>query len=654
MSSEISRFCWIAGKFLASLTIFFSTIIFFGWFTGYSWITEIYTGAISMKINTAIGIALLSSSLLLLYNNKFTISRVITFIPAVIAAISLFEDITSYNLHIDELIIKDIGGWQKKEVNPGRLATLSSVLFLFCCIGLWLDTAKKMVYKQIAQGFFGLVTILCTVLILGYLFEVHSFTHFNFSSPVAFPTAICLLMISVSGAFLNPDVGYLTIFTGSKIGNIMVRKLLLQIIGITVLLGYLRLQSFKYNLFSNEFGLIVTILIFMLIVSIIISSIGLKLNQIEDSRNYAEKKFSKVLESTPNGILIVDKDGKIKMVNKQSEELFGYSKSEMLGKSIEILIPDKYKTPHVAYRKTYADNATKRNMGGNKDLFALHKQGHEVPVLVGLNSLDMKEEKVVIASVIDISERKRKQKIIDEQFIELQSKNRDIEQFIYIASHDLQEPLRTVRNYIGLIREDYPLIIDGDFKDYLANMDSAAERMSNLIKHLLQYGKLGSRSVATLIDSQKIAEEVISDLNSLIQSTSATIYIETQLPELTGFETEFRQLFQNLIHNAIKFRKQNELPVVAIGYDENAEIPYFYIKDNGIGIEERHFESIFRMFRKINSDSLYEGYGVGLTNCKKIVELHRGIIWIDSTLGQGTTIKFTTGLLEDLMIKKVS
>ncbi|MFP9114242.1 sensor histidine kinase [Flavobacterium sp. RHBU_3] len=468
--------------------------------------------------------------------------------------------------------------------------------------------------------------------------------HLNFSSPVTFPTALNTFLLSISAALLNPLSGYLSLFVGNKLGNYLVRRLLLQIIGFAIFMGYLRLIAHKMNLFEPEMALCITVLTFILVVSIFVSRIAMQLNTIEDSRAYAEEKFKLVFETTPNGIIIVDTKGKIVLANKQCEELFGYNQEEFSGKSIDMLIPNTYRKNHEVHRMKYIDEPIKRKMGGNDDLTALHKNGYEIPVEIGLNSVKINSERLIVASIIDTTDRKNYQQIILDKNQQLLIKNREVEQFAYIASHDLQEPLRTLRNYIMLIQEDYPEL-DEQLKMYLEDMNNASERMSKLVKHLLDHARIGAGTKEEPLSLDNCLQQAMKNLELLIKESNAEIKVNSKLPEIMGHESEIQRLFQNMIHNAIKFTKKGETPFIGISYTINPATKQteIEISDNGVGIEEKQQQNIFKMFYKGTNINNQGGYGVGLANCKKIVELHNGKISVESIKNTGTTFKFTLG-----------
>lgn len=216
-----------------------------------------------------------------------------------------------------------------------------------------------------------------------------------------------------------------------------------------------------------------------------------------------------------------------------------------------------------------------------------------------------------------------------------------MEQFTYIASHDLQEPLRTVLNYIQLLEEDYPEQINDEIAEHLKEMKSAVDRMGTLVRYLLDYGKLGQNKELVQTDTGKVIKDVLADLSTLIKNEGATIEVSKDMPVLDAYATELRQLFQNLINNAIKFRRKDIPPIIKIECDRKEEYYEFAISDNGIGISPKHFQRIFLMFQRLNKHEDFSGYGVGLANCKKIVELHGGTIWVESEIDKGSIFKFT-------------
>ncbi len=219
-------------------------------------------------------------------------------------------------------------------------------------------------------------------------------------------------------------------------------------------------------------------------------------------------------------------------------------------------------------------------------------------------------------------------------------KNKEMEQFTYIASHDLQEPLRTVSNFSDYIMDNYGQNLDEIGHQSIQFIQEATERMQQLIKGLLDYSQIGSKAEQNLVDCNQLLKNIQSDLSAVISDTNASFQLSL-LPEIEAYEIELRLLFQNLISNAIKFRKINTAPKVSIWAEEQEEYWKFAVQDNGIGIADKHKEKIFVIFQRLHDRETYEGTGIGLAHCRKIVELHGGKIFIDSEFHEGSIFYFT-------------
>jgi len=227
--------------------------------------------------------------------------------------------------------------------------------------------------------------------------------------------------------------------------------------------------------------------------------------------------------------------------------------------------------------------------------------------------------------------------------IELERKNKELEQFAYVASHDLQEPLRTTSSFAELLQRQYQGKLDEKADKYLAFITQSSDRMKVLIKDLLDYSRIGHKNEFSLVDCNLILQEVLADLNTAIKESKAEIEVDC-LPVIRGYPTEIKQLFQNLVMNAIKFCKADVIPQIKITVLEKHGFWEFICKDNGIGIEEQHKERIFIIFQRLHTRTEYQGSGIGLSHCKKIVELHGGKIWVESVPGEGSTFNFTMPL----------
>ena len=221
---------------------------------------------------------------------------------------------------------------------------------------------------------------------------------------------------------------------------------------------------------------------------------------------------------------------------------------------------------------------------------------------------------------------------------DLKHKNKDLEQIIYIVSHDLQEPLTTLYAFLGRLAEKHHQELSSQGQEYLDYANISAERMKALIKGLLDHSRIGAKRIVETIDFNQVVKDVMLDLDSIIQESKVKITIEN-LPKLQAYSIESRLLFQNLIHNAIKFTKPGHIPIIRIGAEEMQTHVSFYVEDEGIGIEEDHHEKVFKIFQQLSRKP--GGVGIGLAHCKKIALMHEGDLWIDNTYTEGCRFCFT-------------
>lgn len=226
---------------------------------------------------------------------------------------------------------------------------------------------------------------------------------------------------------------------------------------------------------------------------------------------------------------------------------------------------------------------------------------------------------------------------------QLSVRNEELEQFAYVASHDLKEPLRTIKSFSEIIKGRYADRLDDSARKYLGFISQAASRMDNVIKALLDYSRIGRESELKTVNCNHIVHSVLRDLSALIKEADACFGFDT-LPVVNGYQTELRMLFQNLISNAIKFRDEKRKLFIQISAAKKSNYWEFCIEDNGIGIDSDYHEKIFAIFQRLHANDEFEGTGIGLAHCKKIIDLHNGKIWVESTPDKGSKFYFTIPL----------
>ncbi len=365
-------------------------------------------------------------------------------------------------------------------------------------------------------------------------------------------------------------------------------------------------------------------------------------SQLEYSIGYleqAEKKFRGLLESAPDAIVIVDRKGIIRLMNTQAEQLFGYSRNELLGKSIELLIPEKYRPEHPTMRDAYFKEPQVRFMGQGSELVGLKKGGVEFAAEISLSPLTTEEGVLVSAAVRDVSTRKQHEEKLRRNNHELELKNHELEQFAYVASHDLQEPLRTVISFIELLQKEHNDTFSETEQQYMHYIVISAHRMKTQIKALLDYSRIGRGQQHSKVNLNEVVAGAVKELEEQIQQADATLTI-ADMPVIKGYPEDLKMLFQNLVGNALKFRSPDRKPRIKIEAEKTRDAWRFFVSDNGIGIQKEYLDKIFIIFQRLHNAEVYGGAGIGLAHCRKIVEMHGGSIWADSEYGKGTTFYF--------------
>ena len=376
-------------------------------------------------------------------------------------------------------------------------------------------------------------------------------------------------------------------------------------------------------------------------------------------RKHAEAMFHDIVDKNPMSIQIIDKEGYTVGVNPAFTRLFGslpppgfsiftdlQRKSPELEKIIlhaktgEVVhLPDLYYNPHDV-SPDLPDNPLwiRAIIFPLKDVLGKPERF----VLMHENISERKEAENKIRSLNETLEQR-----IAERTQQLETVNKELtfhlselEQFSYVSNHDLQEPLRSLIQFTHLIKENYAGKLDEDGNKYIDFISKSAHRMSVLVRDLLDYSLLGKERIQSVINCNKIVDAVLFDLDDSIKKSKARITVQ-ELPTINGCETELRLLFQNLLENSIKYKKKEVVSEIYISAEKFEKEWHFSIKDNGIGIDKKHREKIFIIFQRLHNRSEYDGTGIGLAHCKKIVEMHGGKIWVESSPGAGSTFTFS-------------
>jgi PAS domain S-box-containing protein len=353
-----------------------------------------------------------------------------------------------------------------------------------------------------------------------------------------------------------------------------------------------------------------------------------------------EGRYRGLLEAAPDAMVVVNQRGEIVLLNVQAEKQFGYRRDELVGQQVKNIIPEGFAERLIADALRSVEAALAQQIGTGIELTGRRKNRSEFPIELMLSPLESAEGILVTAAVRDITMRKKAEANLLSNVEELNRSNEELGQFAYIASHDLQEPLRMVASYTQLLSRRYKGKLDSDADEFIAFAVDGASRMQRLIQDLLAYSRVGTKGKDLLdISSEGALQQALLNLRGAIEEKGA-IVTHDPLPSVLADEMQLIQLFQNLVGNAIKYQSPG-IPKVHISATKNGGEKWtFSVRDNGLGIDSQYFEKIFGMFQRLHKREEFAGTGIGLAICKKIVERHGGNISVESQTGQGSTFRF--------------
>jgi PAS domain S-box-containing protein len=354
-----------------------------------------------------------------------------------------------------------------------------------------------------------------------------------------------------------------------------------------------------------------------------------------------EGRYRGLLEAAPDAMVVVDQSGKIVLLNVQAEKKFGYRRDELLGQKMTNIIQEGFAERLIADALRSAEDALAQQIGSGIELTGRRKDGSDFPIEIMLSPLESAEGILVTAAVRDITTRKKGEADLLNKVQELNRSNEELGQFAYLASHDLQEPLRMVASYTQLLSRRYKGKLDSDADEFIAFAVDGASRMQRLIQDLLAYSRVGTKGQELLdTSSEEALQQALVNLRGAIAESGALVTHDHPLPAVMADEMQLTQLFQNLVGNAIKYQSPG-IPKVHISAAKNGGPKWmFSVKDNGLGIESQYFEKIFGMFQRLHKREEFAGTGIGLAICRKIVERHGGSISVESQPGEGSTFRF--------------
>ena len=351
-------------------------------------------------------------------------------------------------------------------------------------------------------------------------------------------------------------------------------------------------------------------------------------------------KYRGLLEAAPDAMVVVNQAGVIVLVNVQAEKQFGYRRDELVGHKVTNIIPEGFAERLIADATRSTAEALAQQIGMGIELSGRRKDGTEFPIEIMLSPLESAEGVLVTAAVRNISARKTSEQELAVANQVLEESNLELKQFAYIASHDLQSPLRSITGFVQLLQQEYESELDEQAQEWIRRTVLAVARMQTLIRDLLSYSRVDARSgPLTLIPFLDIVNDALTLLDSSIHDSNGQVTCG-KLPIVMGDRSQLVQLMQNLISNGFAYRSDKP-PHIDISAKRSGKGWIFSVRDNGIGIDPKHYEQIFEIFKRLHNQKEHPGTGIGLAVCRRVVNRHGGKIWVESEPGHGSTFHFT-------------
>ena len=368
----------------------------------------------------------------------------------------------------------------------------------------------------------------------------------------------------------------------------------------------------------------------------------------------SDARFHGLVESAPDAIVIADGNGFIVLVNAQTEALFGYPREEMLGQPLELLLPERFRAPHVGMRQGYTANPHTRPMGAGLDLAGRRKDGSEFPVSISLSPFRVGPELYIFSDIRDISEQRESHRRIQElndslahHNAELNAINQELEAFSYSVSHDLRAPLRAIDGFSQILLKENAVQLDEKGLDRLNRVRKAAQHMGNLIDDLLKLSRVTRAELQFQpVNLSDLATEVVEALRKLDPERAVAVNIAPNL-YTRGDPKLLRIALDNLLGNAWKFTCKRDDARIELGVEAGETGPVYFARDNGAGFDMAYADKLFGAFQRLHDTGEFPGTGIGLATVQRIVHKHGGRIWAESAVDRGATFHFTLGTHHD-------
>ncbi|UMB53103.1 ATP-binding protein [Lutibacter sp. A64] len=614
-------------------TFVISLFVIVFWLLNKQEMLSLIFGRVTMKFNTALSF-LLHSICVLVYIKQSRFCKIINLTLISIVTVIAIVTLINYFFEIENFYVID-----KSAINSPTTAI--GLLFLgFAILGM---QSKKERIKKRTQFVFIAILLVSFIVILSYILQIPIAKESSFINSMSLHTSLMFLLFSSILSVKNSPKEFYSLILSKYAGSKLIRLVAPYNFIMILLMSLALLYAVNHNIIGFNFGFIIFTIVALFVSILYIFGIAVGINKrdvekenLKNSLYQANLELSQLKQALDDSSIVAatDVNGVITSVNDKFCEISKYSREELVGKTHKVI------------------NSGHHSRAFFKELWGTIKSG-EVWIggvknkakdgsfyWVHTSIIPFKNEKGEIYQFLTIRQDITRLTMLSSQYENLQLKNKEIEQFTYIASHDLQEPLRSIRGMVNILKQKQIDEIDVVTNNCISFIERSTDRMSSLIKGLLDYSRIGVNKELETVYIKELVDSIKMELSDTIKNTNAKIIFDN-LPALKVYKKELHLLFFNLITNAIKFHKKDVDPIIKVSAIRSGQYWRFSVSDNGIGIENLNNRNIFGMFQKLNRRGNFDGTGIGLAHCDKIIHLHGGEIWVDSKLGEGSTFHFT-------------
>ena len=635
------------------ISVAINIIVLTGWGTNHLLLTQFGPNYKPQPISTTLLLLQLSFNLFVyLYKPTHTAFRLLAMIGTLsailIITILLIADINGLPLDIERMFMLSSGGLKASRISPVMIITGLFIGSAF--ILLFVSKANNTRSKNTAAWLSFIMFVVISFFLIGYLYNSPLFMYAGGGqlTTVALPAAIssAFLCIGLSMAIGKKQLP-LRAFIGPSLLARLMRGIIPPVIALIIFENWINIIIFPLIPSGYSLSAALICVISAILLSIILFKITLtisnsidrshqRLLQTKQTLQNALSYNRGLIEATLDPFVTISKDGKITDVNHATEIMTGISREQLIGTDFSTYFTEP-KLAKKGYKKVF-----KKGFVEDYELVIQDRSGNKKNVVY--NAVLYKDTVGNIAGIFAAARDITKRKLIEDEAkkyaADLERSNQELQEFAYIASHDLQEPLRIIESYLQLIERRYKDKLDKDANDFIDFAVDGADRLQRMINDLLSYSRVGTKGHPfTKTNANAVVKQALKNLALLIKENHAVI-IYDNLPSVIVDEEQLVTVFQNLLSNAIKFHKPGQPPKIHIFSEEKDSEWRFGVRDNGIGIDLQYKEKLFIIFKRLVGKE-YPGSGMGLAICKRIIERHGGHIWVESKLEKGSTFYFT-------------